>query len=151
MSPRLFFSLFIGENCSKLILKCFWTAEFTQMESELTFSIIQQYLFSWQVRAVLIKLHPLFFLLTGIQYGEEQCSADPAGTKEGVVVRESQTVQEFSFPSGKSYTRLNELGVPDLSGTCGKGTKECWQRDVQIGKTVNLALDTQETQGFLHN
>lgn len=74
---------------------------------KLTFSIIQEYLFSWQVRAVLIKLHPLFFLFTGIQHGEKQCSADPAGTREGAVVRESQRVQEVSFPSGKSCTMLN--------------------------------------------
>lgn len=59
----------------------------------------------------MIKIHPPFFPLTGIQRGEQQCSADPAGTKEGAVVRESQTVQEVSFPSGKSCTRLNELPV----------------------------------------
>lgn len=118
---------------------------------KLTFSIIQQYLFSWQVRAVLVKLHPLLFLLAGIQHGEEQCSADPAGTKQGAVVRESQTVHEVSFPSGKSCRRLNELTVPDLSGNLGKGTKECWHWDGPIGKTVNLAPDTQETQGCLHN
>lgn len=46
---------------------------------------------------------------------------------------------------------MNSQWVPDLPGTRGKGTKECWQWDVQRGKTVNLALGTQETQGFLHN
>lgn len=41
---------------------------------------------------------------------------------------------------------MNAFGVPDLSGTFRKGTKECCQWDVQISKIVNLAPDTWETQ-----
>lgn len=65
--------------------------------------------------------------------GRSSVQQDPAGTKEGAVVRESPTVQEVSFPSGKSCTRLNELVVPDLSGSRRKGIKECWQWDGQTG------------------
>lgn len=134
----------MDENCSKLFLKCFWTALSTWADSETNlFNCTTVHLHLGGCS----KLHPPFFQIFSIQHGEQKRPADSTLTEEGTVAGNSQTVPGASCQvRNLAQGWLNALGVPDLSGTLRKGTKEHCQQDVKTSKIVNLALDTWETQ-----
>lgn len=134
----------MDQNCSKLFLKCFWTALSTWADSETNlFNCTTVYLHLGGCS----KLHPPFFQTFRIQHGEQKRSADSTLTEEGTVAGNSQRVPGASCQVGNlAQGWVNALGDPDLSGTLRKGTKEHCQQDVKTSKIVDLALDTRETQ-----
>lgn len=152
MSLRLFFFLIHKWELQQTDLEMLLDSWIHPNSLKLTFSIIQQYLSFWQVRAVLIKLHPRPFCSLGSSMGRSSVQQTQQAQRRELLSGSHRQCKRSPFQVGnlaQGWTTL--LGSSWLIGTCGKGTKECWQWDGQTGKTVTLALDTQETQGFFYN
>lgn len=133
----------MGQNCSELILKCFGLSTWADSETNLFNSTSS---FGKWDRCWVNYIHHSSSSL-GSSMGSRNVQQSQHSLRR--VLWPGTHRQCKRFPAKWELLHKSEwlhLEFPTYLGNPRKGTKERCRWDVQIRKTVNLALDTQETQ-----